>query len=138
MSRRGTVLVSGELTHLPMLLGDLETLVIDEFPEEAKAAWEKQRDLVIEETESGGRFGPRFGPPIPMPGSTSTTQHTAKEIIQFTIAETSDDIGPHQQEVLAQERRKGQGRPLRHDRLGRIRVRPQGRRDQEIVDDLRS
>ena len=112
VNRRGTVLVSGELTHLPMLLGDLETLVIDEFPEEAKAAWEKQREVVIEETESGGHFGPRFGPPIPMPGSTTTTQHTAKEVIQFTVTETNRRHGPHQQEVFSKERRKRQGRPL--------------------------
>jgi hypothetical protein len=93
VSRRGAVLVSGELTHLPMLLGDLETLVIDEFPDEAAATWEKQRDLVIQELESGGRFGPRFGPPIPLlPGSTATAQHTAKEVITYTVAETSDDL----------------------------------------------
>ncbi len=92
MNRRGTVLVSGELTHMPMLLGDLETLVIDEFPEEAKATWDRQRDLVIEETESGGHFGPRFGPPIPMPGPTETTQHTSKEIVTFTITEVRDDL----------------------------------------------
>ena len=102
VSRRGTVLVSGELTHLPMLLGDLETLVIDEFPDEAAATWEKQRDLVIQEIESGGRFGPRFGPPIPLlPGSTATARHTAKEVVTFTVAETSDDLVAHQREVLA-------------------------------------
>ena len=100
MNRRGTVLVSGELTHLPMLLGDLETLVIDEFPDDAKANWEKQRDIVIEEKESndrfgpgfGPRFGPRFGPPVPMHGSTATTQHTAKETTQFTVTKTTADL----------------------------------------------
>jgi beta-lactamase regulating signal transducer with metallopeptidase domain len=90
ISRRGTVLISGELTHLPMLLGDLETLAIEEFPEEPKPTWEKQRDIVIEETESSSRFGPRFGPPMHMPGSTKTTQYTAKEVVQFTIAQNDD------------------------------------------------
>ena len=87
MSRRGTVLVSGQLTHLPLLLGDLETLVVEEFPEDAQSSWEKQRDIVIEETQ----WARRFGPPIPFPGSTSTAQHTAKELIQFEVAEASDD-----------------------------------------------
>lgn len=94
VNRRGAVIVSGEMTHLPMLLGDLETLVIDEFPEEAKTSWEKTRDIVIQEKESGGHFGPRFGPPIPAPnmGPTATTEHTAKEVIQFTVTEHRDDL----------------------------------------------
>ena len=139
VNRRGTVLVSGELTHLPMLLGDLETLVIDEFPDDAKANWEKQRDIVIEEKESndrfgpgfGPRFGPRFGPPVPMHGSTATTQHTAKEINPVHGYQDHRRPGAHRQEILAQKRRKGQGGPLRHDRLGRNRVRPQGGRDKK-------
>jgi hypothetical protein len=36
ISRRGSVISSREMTHLPFLLGDLELLAIEEFPEDAK------------------------------------------------------------------------------------------------------
>lgn len=91
LNHRGTLLVSGELTHLPILLGDLETLVIEEFPDDAKKSWEKTRDVVIEETESSGNFGPRFGPMMHV-GSGVKTQYTAKELIQLTVTETRDDV----------------------------------------------
>ncbi|MCE5268210.1 MAG: hypothetical protein LLG00_10030 [Planctomycetaceae bacterium] len=91
VSRRGAVLISGELTHLPLLLGDLETLVLDEFPEDAKKTWDKQRELVIEETESAGHFGRGFGPPIRL-GPVTTTQYTAKELATFTITEATDEL----------------------------------------------
>ncbi len=92
LSRLGAVIVSGPLTHLPMLLGDLETQVFDEFPADAKASWEKQRDVLIEEHESlGGRFGSPFGRG-PFSGSIATTDHTAKEVTQFSIAQTRDDV----------------------------------------------
>ena len=93
VSRRGTVLVSGELTHLPMLLGDLETLVIDEFPEEAETTWEKQREIVIQESANRAAVsGPALDRRFRCPDSTTTAQHTAKEVIQFTVAETTDDL----------------------------------------------
>jgi len=40
LSRQGKMLVSRELTHLPFLLGDLELLVIEEFPAEANERME--------------------------------------------------------------------------------------------------
>jgi hypothetical protein len=85
VNRRGTVLVSGELTHLPMLLGDLETLVFEEFPDDAKKTWEKTRDVLIEETEVSGHFGPHRI-------STALTQHTAKEVIQSEVADAHGDV----------------------------------------------
>ena len=61
---RGEKIVSRELTPLPYMLGDMELLVFEEFPAEAKPSWEKDRELHVVERESDGPFRFSFaGPP---------------------------------------------------------------------------
>lgn len=88
INRQGRVLVSGDLTSLPYLLGDRELLLIEELPAEPKNTWVKQTDVVIRQRSGGGPFGRmRFGGPF----ADSTTDRTAKERIDFTVAGTQPD-----------------------------------------------
>jgi hypothetical protein len=87
-NRQGEKIVSRELTPLPYLLGDMELLVIEEFPVEAKSNWEKQREVEIVERDSGGPF-PRFA----FGGSRlADGKHTtAKEQINYAIVKNDKD-----------------------------------------------
>jgi len=86
LDRRGKMLVSRELTHLPFLLGDVEVLVFEEFPSEARAQWSNQHDIVVQERTSGP-FPFMFGPP----GATSSTQRTAKERLEYAVLDVQGD-----------------------------------------------
>ena len=83
-NRRGEKIVSRELTPLPYMLGDMELLVFEEFPAEAKPSWEKQRELHVVERESGGPF-PRFSFAGRLDAGTHTT---AKEQINYAIVKS--------------------------------------------------
>jgi hypothetical protein len=62
IDRQGKVLLSKPPRHLPFLLGDLETLVIEELPADASPSWQKLRHVVWVEMGGASRpFGP-FGP----------------------------------------------------------------------------
>ena len=82
INRQGGIVVSRKLTSLPFLLGNIETLILEEFPAEAKPAWQKQRDVVIEEVASRGP-GPRGRGPF----APAATDRPANEVINFTVAE---------------------------------------------------
>jgi hypothetical protein len=86
-NRQGEKLVSRELTSLPYLLGDMELLVFEEFPVEAKPTWEKQREILVVERESGGRF-PRF---MFAPRGADGKHTTAKEQINYAIVKREKD-----------------------------------------------
>ncbi|MGD0653083.1 MAG: SHD1 domain-containing protein [Thermoguttaceae bacterium] len=87
-NRQGEKIVSRELTPLPYLLGDMELLVIEEFPVEAKSSWEKQKEVEIVERDSGGPF-PRFAF-----GGTRMAEGkhtTAKEQINYAVLKNDKD-----------------------------------------------
>jgi HEAT repeat protein len=77
--RQGGVVLSKPLTHLPYLLGDLETLPIEELPAEAKMSWQRQRDVLAVESRASGF--PRFGP---FRGGTQS-ERPAKEQIDYAV-----------------------------------------------------
>jgi hypothetical protein len=84
INRQGERINSRQLTPLPFLLGDTETLVIEEFPAQAQSNWEKHRDVEIVERASSAPFGRLGG--IGMRGATSDGKHTAaKEQINYTV-----------------------------------------------------
>jgi hypothetical protein len=87
-NRQGEKIVSRELTPLPYLLGDMELLVIDEFPAEAKSNWEKQKEVEIVERDSGGPF-PRFA--FGGPRLTNGKHTTAKEQSNYAIVKNDKD-----------------------------------------------
>jgi hypothetical protein len=82
VNRRGQVLGRGESNQLPQLFGGLETVLFDEFPEEAKERWENTRD--ISDLLAGGAGAPRGGP--------RNEVVEAKEIVDLSIIEVRDDI----------------------------------------------
>jgi SLA1 homology domain 1, SHD1/HEAT repeats len=86
-NRRGEKIVSRELTPLPFLLGDVELLVFEEFPAEAKSNWEKQNELHVVERDSSSPF-PSFSFAARMDSGTHTT---AKEQINYTILKSDKD-----------------------------------------------
>jgi hypothetical protein len=86
-NRLGEKIVSRELTPLPFLLGDMELLVFEEFPAEAKSSWEKQLELHVVERDSGGPF-PRFSFAGRLDAGTHTT---AKEQINYTVLKSDKD-----------------------------------------------
>ncbi len=83
VNRSGRVIQSGELTPLPLLLGDRELLLLEELPAEPKNTWGKKTDVVIRQRSRRGPFaGMRFGGPF----RPSTTDRMAKERIDYTVA----------------------------------------------------
>lgn len=86
LNRQGKMLVARELTHLPFLLGDLELLVFEEFPAEARAQWAREEDIVVQE-RSSGPFPFMFGPPR----AASTSQRTAKERHEYAVLGVQGD-----------------------------------------------
>ena len=87
INRRGEVILSKPLTHLPFLLGDQETLMIEEFPADARAAWTKERDVAVQERKSSGFPPMMFGPR----GGGSASQRPAKERLEYAVVESRPD-----------------------------------------------
>ena len=85
-NRRGEKIVSRELTPLPYLLGDMEMLVFEEFPAEAKPGWQKDRELHVVERESLGPFRFSFAGRLD-----SGTHTTAKEQINYAILKSDKE-----------------------------------------------
>ncbi len=85
-NRRGEKIVSRELTPLPYMLGDMELLVFEEFPAEAKSSWDKERELHVVERESAGPF--RFAFAGRFDAGTHTT---AKEQINYSILKSDKE-----------------------------------------------
>jgi hypothetical protein len=83
-NRQGGIVIFGNPTSLPLLLGNQANFVIEALPTDGKSNWDKQTDIgVIERSESDNFFRP-FGP-------TSETSRGAKEQIDYAILETKGD-----------------------------------------------
>jgi hypothetical protein len=90
INRSGKMLVANrELTPLPYLLGQKELLLLEEFPDEAKNTWDKQRDILVKETKSNSRFGHR-GPPHA--SDTDKTERGGQESAQYTVTDARPNI----------------------------------------------
>ncbi len=86
-NRQGEKIVSRELTPLPYLLGDMELLVIEEFPAQAKPSWEKEREVEVVERDSSGPF-----PRLAFATRFDSGKHTAaKEQINYSIVKKEDN-----------------------------------------------
>jgi hypothetical protein len=89
INRRGEVIQSGELNSLPFLLGDQETLMLEEFPQDPRMSWQKQKDVAVMERSSSGPF-PMMRPGGPFaPGNESRS--SAREVIDLWVAEVRPD-----------------------------------------------
>ncbi len=88
IDRQGQMIVSKEPTPLPYLLGDMETLVIEELPAEPRRAWDKQREIVVRERKSAGPFPHIMFGPL---GGTSASDRAAKERSDYTVARVAGD-----------------------------------------------
>jgi hypothetical protein len=83
-NHHGHLILSKPLTHLPFLLGDLETLVIEELPADGKLSWHKTRDvLAIEQKASAFPHGPFH--------SGTQSERPAKEQIDYVLVDTQPD-----------------------------------------------
>ena len=84
IGRQGNLIIEGNLTAVPFLLGYAEMLFIEPFPKEAKAAWDTQTGLgVIERNQSSWHH---IGP-----FSQTEVAHGATERIDFRVLETKPD-----------------------------------------------
>jgi len=86
-NRQGEKIVSRELTSLPYLLGDMELLVIEEYPAEAKSSWGKQNELHVVERDFNGPF-PLFVFATRFDRGTHTT---AKEQTDYAVVKSEND-----------------------------------------------
>jgi HEAT repeat protein len=77
---QGEVVMAGKLQSLPFLLGYQEDFVIEPLPKDAKAAWDKDRDLGVVERQQSSRFVGPF--------SSSETNRGAKERSDFSVLKT--------------------------------------------------
>jgi len=88
-SRTGDMKIMGREDWLPFLLGEKDQLVVEPLSDEAKAKWDRQRDLgLVEQTDSGhGPFFRGFGP-----RSTHQTKRGAEERIDFAVLDSKGDV----------------------------------------------
>ncbi len=111
IDHQGHLILSKPLTHLPFLLGNLETLVIEELPAEGKLSWRKLRDvLAIERTSSG------FPPIGPFRGGTQS-ERPAKEQIDCAMIDTPADAVRITKTYSFRSAQEGTGAP-RFDMIG--------------------
>jgi hypothetical protein len=85
IDHQGHLVLSKPLTHLPFLLGDLETLVIEELPADGKLSWQRLRDVLAIERQSSGfpPFGPHRGE--------SQSERPAKEQSDYAVVDSQAD-----------------------------------------------
>jgi len=83
INRQGEVTLTKPLTHLPFLLGDLETVVLEELPAEARSKWQKERDVSVTERKESrfGRGGPRH--------FANTSERPAKEKSEYVMVKSA-------------------------------------------------
>jgi hypothetical protein len=85
--RQGKIVRQGDDPSLPFLLGRRAEFVVDQFPDEAKQAWNVERELgVVERNQSPG---PSFGP---FGRGGSETHHGAKERIDYAVTAQDDSF----------------------------------------------
>ena len=85
INHEGHLILSKPLTPLPFLLGDLETLVIEELPADGKPSWQKLRDVLAIEWKSSGF------PPIGLHRMGSQSERPAKEQIDYAVVNSRSD-----------------------------------------------
>ena len=85
INHEGHLVLSKPLTHLPFLLGDLETLVIEELPADGKLSWQRVRDVLAIERKSSG-----FPPIGPLHRGTQS-ERPAKEQIDYALIDAQPE-----------------------------------------------
>jgi hypothetical protein len=86
-NRQGGIVMFGKNASLPCLLGYEVELIIESFPDEGKANWDKQTDLAV--TEHNESSGPFFHPIAPH--AATETNRGAKEQINYAVLESQDN-----------------------------------------------
>lgn len=88
INQQGELITSRELTPLPFLLGDMELLMIEALPAQAKISWEKQRELQVVENGNNSPLLLLASSPYQNYGKHTT----AKEQINYSIIKQENNL----------------------------------------------
>lgn len=84
ITRNGQFVGGNLTTPLPHVLGDLETLPIEELPQQFQKQWRVERNINVTESRGSGSFMPR--------SRASGNMSGAKETIDYALVSVQDDL----------------------------------------------